>query len=259
MKWTIALLTVLFFSGLANAETILVSYDEWCPYACLDEQSQAPHPDSPGYFATVLEAVYGPLGHEVEFVIRPWERALEETRRGSLDAVLAPSRSEAPELVFPEEEIGMLGWCFYTRSNDPWNYTGVSSLRERTLGVLSGNNFGEEVTAYVEEHKTAPERVQEITGLDFLEQNLRKLLAGRIDTLLDEPATTDYLLFSRDLGGMVRKAGCLDSQKMYIAFSPENPRSQEYAQAFSEAMRQLHSDGRLEDILATYGLHDWRQ
>ncbi len=258
MKWTIALLTVLFFSALANAETIRVSYDEWCPYACLDEQAQAPHPDSPGYFATVLEAIYGPLGHEVEFVIRPWERALKETRRGSLDAVLAPARSEAPELIFPEEEIGMLGWCFYTRNNDPWNYTDVSSLRERTLGVLVGNNFGEEVTAYVEEHRTTPERVQEITGLDFLEQNLRKLLAGRIDTMLDEPATTDYLLFSRDLGGMVRKAGCLESQKMYIAFTPENPRSQEYARIFSEGMRRLHTDGRLEDILATYGLHDWR-
>lgn len=258
MKQAFAMLAALLFSVLANAGTIRVSYDEWCPYACLDEQSQAPRPDNPGYFATVLETIYGPLGHEVEFVIRPWERALEETRRGDLDAVLAPSRSEAPELVFPEEEIGMLGWCFYTRSDESWEYTGVSSLRERTLGVLVGNNFGEEVTAYVEAHRDDPMRVQEVTGLDFLEQNLRKLLAHRIDTMLDEPATTDYLLFSRELGGMVRKAGCLDSQKMFIAFSPENPRSKEYAQVFSEGMRQLHSDGRLEDILTAYGLHDWR-
>ncbi len=259
MKWIAVVLATILLASVSHAEILRVSFDEWCPYACLDEQTLAPHPDSPGYFAEVLQAIFEPLGHNIEFVVRPWERALEETRRGDLTAVLAPARSEAPELVFPEEEFGQLGWCFYTRRDDTWEYTGVPSLEGRTLGVLTGNNFGGEITAYVEAHRDDPTRVQEITGLDFLEQNLHKLLAGRIDTILDEPATTDYLLFSRHVGGMVRMAGCLDSQKMYVAFSPENPRSQDYARAFSEGMRRLRSDDGLRAILAKYGLHDWRE
>ena len=258
MKPLLVLFICLALYSVAHSESIRFSFDDWCPYSCLDDQEEEPHSKRPGYFAEILRAIYIPLGFEPEFAVRPWTRALEETRHGILDAALAPAMSEAPDMVFPEEEIGLLGWCFYTRSDDSWTYDGVNSLKSRTLGILVDNHFGDEVTAYINAHAQDLERIQGITGLDYLAQNTSKLIAGRIDTMLEEPASTDYHLFKSNLFNELRRAGCLESQKMFVAFSSANPRSGEYAKMFAQGMRRLRSTGELEEILSHYGMHDWR-
>jgi len=46
--------------------------------------------------------------------------------------------------------------------------------------------------------------------------------------------------------------------KLFIAFSPKNPKSQEYAKLLSEGTAALRASGELRKILAKYGLSDWR-
>ena len=259
MKYAPILIAFLLLCPAAAAETLSFSFDDWCPYTCMDPATQQPDEAAPGYYVEILRAVFEPLGYDLEFVTRPWERAIEETRQGRLDAVLSPAKSEAPDLIFPAEEIGALAWCFYTKRKHDWEYGGLESLAGETLGVLTGNYFGKELTRYVEDNKGDMKKVQEITGLDFLAKNTNKLIAGRISVMLDEPATTDYFIMVNHLEGMIRKANCVESRNMYVAFSPLRATSEQYALIFTQGMARLRETGALKTILEKYGLTDWRE
>ena len=125
--------------------------------------------------------------------------------------------------------------------------------------MLSGNNFGPEVTDYVAQHRHDTQRVQEVSVLHFLEQNTHKLLAGRISVMLEEPAAMDYHLLQSGNQEALRRAGCLESQPMYMAFSPEQPQAAVLAALFDQGLRALRQSGRLQEILMHYGLRDWRE
>ncbi len=249
-------------SGMAalGAEVLKFSFDDWCPYICAKEgQMNVLDPEEPGYYIEVLRAIYEPAGYEPDFLLRPWGRAMQETRSGRLDALLSPAKSEAPDLVFPEEEIGMLGWCFYTLSGMDWNYAGPVSLLGIALGVLKGNDFGPEVQPHLERYADDPQRVQMVTGMDWKEKNIRRLQLGRIGAFLDEPSAIDLYLKRNDLAGDIRKAGCLPAEKMYVAFSPENPNAEKLANVYDAGIQELRASGRLSEILSRYGLEDWRK
>ena len=259
------LLAISLFFGLgqfaaADAEVLKISFDDWCPYLCANaEKPNLLDAEEPGYYVDILRAIYEPAGYEIEFLLRPWGRAMNETRSGRLDALLSPSRSEAPDLVFPEEEIGMLGWCFYTLSGMQWEYGGPVSLGGITLGVLKGNDFGSEVQPYVDRFADDPQRIQMVTGMDWKEKNINRLKLGRIGAFLDEPSAIDLHLKKNDLDGKIRKAGCLPAEEMYVAFSPENPEAEKLAALFDTGIRRLRTSGRLTEILSLYGLEDWKQ
>jgi len=51
----------------------------------------------------------------------------------------------------------------------------------------------------------------------------------------------------------------LDESKLYIAFSPKNPKSKEYAKLITDGIEQMRLSGELSQILAKYKLTDWRE
>ena len=44
----------------------------------------------------------------------------------------------------------------------------------------------------------------------------------------------------------------------YIAFSPALPESEQLADILTQGIREFRRTGRLEEILARYGLRDWK-
>jgi polar amino acid transport system substrate-binding protein len=56
-----------------------------------------------------------------------------------------------------------------------------------------------------------------------------------------------------------RSAGTFGApSKIYIAFSPANHKSKEYARILSEGIVSLRASGELKEILGKYGLDDWK-
>ena len=97
--------------------------------------------------------------------------------------------------------------------------------------------------------------------------NIRKLLKGRIDVIPE-----DKSVFIETANGMgvlekIESAGIdpinskegLDEARLYMAFSPKNPKSKEYAKLISAGIEQMRLSGELGKILAKYGLTDWRE
>lgn len=119
-----------------------------------------------------------------------------------------------------------------------------------------GVEIGRELNAYFDKNA---QRVQYVSGIDPLSMNIRKLLAGRFDTLIAGENVMTYKIKEMGVVGEVINVGVTDiSANLYIAFSPTNKNSGKYADIFSKGIRKLKKSGELDQILDRYELHYWK-
>ncbi|EGB14193.1 extracellular solute-binding protein family 3 [Pseudodesulfovibrio mercurii] len=236
----------------AHAESIIAASDEWCPFNCV------PGALREGYVVDILRAVFEPAGIAVDYRLMGWERAVEEGRRGHVSVVIGAADDEAEGFVFPEEEIGLDHFDFYVRAGDPWRYRGPESLLGRHLGIPAGYSLAPDMAAYLKAHKDGMD-IYRTAREKPAEHNLRLLVEGRLDVIADDGQVIRYLIHTRHLGDAVEYAGNDGAPvKLYIAFSPADPRSARHAALFDKGMRALRKSGRLKALLKRYGLADWR-
>lgn len=232
----------------AEAETITIRADSWCPYNCEPESSR------PGFMIEIAQEVFSAEGIEVDYELVNWSRAVKMARFGKITAVVGATRDDAKGFVFPRREQGLATNAFYVRADDDWRYTGPSSLGGRRVGTIQGYDYGK-ISEILKTHGT----VDEASGDSALKLNFRKLVRGRIDALVEDANVADLALTNLGMDGKIQKAGASDdSVRLYIAFSPKFSESERYAKVLSDGMAELRENGRLDEILAKYGISDWR-
>jgi polar amino acid transport system substrate-binding protein len=243
---------LLLLASVAQAATISIVADEWCPYNC------TPGSDQPGYMIEIAQKVLGEAGHAIDYRTMPWSRAIEEARRGKFDAIVGAAQGDAPDFVFPSVKLGVSSNVLMVKTGSPWRYTDMGSLATVSLGTIRDYSYGDELDAYIGEHEKDPKRVQIASGDNALETNFKKLDAGRIDVLVEDRNVVEYHLAGSGQAAGFSAAGDLGEDDLYIAFSPATPGAAEYAKLIAEGVRRLRASGELAAILARYGLKDWQ-
>lgn len=210
---------LLCFPCSAAGDTITIAADQWCPYNC------EPDSKSPGYGIEIADKIFEDAGHQIQYKILPWTRAIAATKNGAYGAVIGATKEEVPDFIIPEEEIGISRNVFFVRKGDPWRFKGVETLKEIRVGLIRDYSYGETCDYFFAAHKGNADYVG---GDEAMELNIKKLLKGRITTFIADP---NVLVLTAE------KMGCLDEieeageigkgDKIYIAFSPENPKSEE--------------------------------
>ncbi|MES2309842.1 MAG: transporter substrate-binding domain-containing protein [Verrucomicrobiota bacterium] len=233
------------------SETITIAADPWLPYTGNLKQGKV------GYLIEIAQAVFESHGIKVEYKTLPWTRAVEEGRKGTLDAIAGAYKTDAPDFVFSGKSEGISIEYFYALPGKSWRFKGASSLEEISLGVANGYSYGEIIDTYIQKNQSNPKRVQAVSGEDPLYQNLMKLQKGRIDALLESKNVVDYLIQDRKLELHLETVGVNGSHEVYIAFSPKNSKSPLYAKLLQEGVEKLRSSGKLKTILDSYGIKDW--
>jgi polar amino acid transport system substrate-binding protein len=250
------LLSIFSLSTAAKAEEVItIVADEWCPYNC------KPNSEKPGYGIEIAQEIFSKNNIKVEYINLPWDRAIQETREGNYNAVIGANRLEAEGFVFPEERIGYSVNYFFVKEESNWQFNGISSLENVSLGVIDGYSYNTELDGYIEKNKTNPDKIQVIDGEIGLVQNFRKLEMGRIDVFVENQAVAaNYINENRIIG--IKSAGqMMDENRehdfVYIAFSPKNPNSQKYAEMLSKGIKEMRENGKLQEILDQYYVTDW--
>ena len=235
------------------ADTVTLRADEWYPY------NRDPDAERPGYMIELARKIWGDAGYHVDYRLMAWERALEATRDGSIDCVVGLTPDEAPDFIFPEEPQGSSAPHMYVARNSSWNYQGIDSLKDVRLGVIGGYAYDMgELDAYIAEQQLSPGRVQVMKGNNALEQNIRKLLTGRIDVLAESPSVMATKMMEMDLGDQIRDAGSIGEPVLiYIGCTPTTPRSFELGRLLSAGIRAMRQEGSLSELLGRYNLTDW--
>lgn len=253
--WIVALAAIGATILPVHAETILLRADIWCPYNCVPDTAEE------GYMIDVARRIFETAGHDVEYQTLNWARSIQMAREGRIHAIVGAGKDEVPEFVFPDQELGINRNTFFVRKGDSWQYTGPDSLEGRRLGVILGYGYGPKIDAYVQRHQKR-DAVQIMAGNHALENNIEKLLADRIDIVLEDYAVFRYV--SQKMGVAERVAAAGDDRTrgevnhLFIAFSPSRPESELFARLLSDGIEKMRHSGELADIMARYGLRDWR-
>lgn len=238
--------------GCAHAATVTLVADVWCPYNC------EPGSAEPGFMIEIAQKSLAKAGHTVDYKNLPWSRAIDETRKGKYDGIIAAVKDDAPDFVFPENQIGLNSSVFLVRKGDPWRYTGIGSLSGVAVGITQDYAYEEEFDAYAAANLKDSTKIQAVSGDDTLSSNLKKLDAKRIGALLDDAAVIGYRLGVEGKQEVYEIGGRLRSAPAYVTFSPAKPSSAEYAKLLSDGVVELRQSGELAKILAKYGQSDWQ-
>jgi polar amino acid transport system substrate-binding protein len=239
----VAALLVLAASS-ARAETITIVGDPWCPYNC------EAGGDRPGFAIEIAKEIFAAVGIDVRYQNVDWENAIKDTRTGKYTAIVGATREDAPDFVFPTQEIGKSVNAVVVRAADTWKYEGPQSFSARRVGTIKDYAYGTELDGWFKEHP--PAFVAE--GDDPKDLMMKKLLAKEIDTFIEDRAVMAYYVRQKGVTNVITVAGMVGkAMPVYIAFSPANQKSATYARQFSEGIEKLGKSGKLKEIYARYG------
>ncbi len=247
-------------SVLASADVITIVSDIWCPYNC------EPNSNLPGYAIETTKKIFEKSGHKIQYEINPWSRAIILVRIGKSISIIGATKNETPDFIFPDEEIGISMTHFFVKKESKWQYTGINSLKNIKVGVQGEYEYGVLLDDYFLKHKDT-EKVQFIRSEEPLKLNIRKLIVGRVDVIVEDKFVFTNLASYMKVNSKVKVAGLypienkkeFNSAKLYLAFSPKHPKSKEYAAILSAGIKNLRASGELKRIMQKYKLMDWRE
>ncbi len=228
------------------ADVISVRADHWYPV------NGAPDAEKPGFAIEILERIWGAEGHELDYQRLPWSRSLQMALRGQIDCVVGAYVSDAPDLLFPEHPLAVDEMSFYVAMESPWRYAGLDSLEETRIAVIGGYAYGEPLDSYIREPPESA-RLTVMRGNHALENNLRLLLAGRVDALVESSMIMTGRLRETGLDSVLRTAGSVEERHpIHVACSPALESSRRYLEIFDRGLERLRDSGELEEILDRY-------
>lgn len=242
-KQTLFIALVLMFavsiSGIGNAEkTVKLSTINWEPYTGKKLTNQ-------GFFSELVTESFARTGYRVEYYYRPWARALKEAKEGKADGVMVAywKKDRTKFLNYPDV-VWKVKEEFIALQKNPIAYNGkLSSLKGYKIGVLNRSAQAAEIEA-------AGVRIEPVS--DQI-QNVKKLLAGRIDAMVVPRSIFFYHLeridpdFNHSRIKIVKPP--FKTYDMYVAFSKLNPRYEQLTADFNRGLKLIKTDGTYEKIL----------
>ena len=261
MRRVLPFLVLLLTPGFALAaalpvqKTVTLSADVWCPYNC------DPKSPRPGFMVEIAQRAFAKENVQVRYVLRPWSQAIDDARGGRIAGIIGASVRDARDFIFPAVAQGRMVNKFFVRKGTRWRFDGVKSLEARTLAAVADYSYdGGVLDLYLAQHQSTPARVVLASGDTPLADNVKKLLDGKVDVVVEDARVMGYYAMTQHLVDQIEEAGELPLSKnsdLFVAFSPADPNAPRYAARLAETMQELRRSGELQKILAVYGVKDW--
>lgn len=254
MRWYRVLALYVLLALPAQAETITLVADEWCPYNCEE--------DVGGFMVVIAEEIFGRHDIKVNYKVMPWTQAIAMARKGDYTGIIGATRHDAPDFIMPHYVLGLSDMRFWVRKNSSWNYDGLASLKGLRIGVIKDYSYGAVLDEYLQKNADSGRILWE-SGNDALSVNLGKLARGEIDVMPEDDNVMQHYIFEHISDATPREAGSavtldhIADNFLYIAFSPKNPDAKRYAAIIDEEMPKLRASGELQRILDLYRIRDW--
>ncbi|MCB1837042.1 MAG: transporter substrate-binding domain-containing protein [Alcanivoracaceae bacterium] len=238
--------SLLLVAAPVHAETLRLRADHWYPF------NATPGDANPGFTIEVLEQIFSADHVALDYQLTSWSRALEQAHGGEADCVVGAYREEAPGLLFPRQHFAVDVPTFYVLAGEAWRYEGEASLDGKLVGVIADYSYGEKFDAWMKAH---PRQVNVASGYRPLLNNVRMLLAGRVDVLVETPVVMDALLAEHGLNDALREAGAEASGdgRLYLACT-NSPRGRLFTERFDAGWERLRASGALAEIYGRYGV-----
>jgi polar amino acid transport system substrate-binding protein len=246
----------LFVGRTAQAESLFLVADEWCPYNCAQDDKRQ------GYVVDLLAAIFAQVGVTTEYRVVPWSRAVKMVEQGTAQALLGTTSKNTPQLLL-SQAIGANTNCFFAATEATWatRAPNIDEIKQLRLGVIqdySNYDGGGPLDQYIASHPQNG-RINPSSGANALQNNFQKILAGRVDLVVENCNVGNYSLQRYGLSQRIKSIGELDyfHGDLNIGFNPQDPRANVWVELVNQGIAEKRRNGELAKILHTYGLSDW--
>ncbi len=243
----------LSYTSYAKEKLVIVA-DYWCPYNC------APGSDKEGYLVEIVRLAIESEDVEIEYQLRPWEQSVSDFNNGDVDGVFGASeKDDLRDPILPSIEQASGRVAAYTLKESQWVYDGAHSLQGKNIGAIEAYSYPADIKNYLfTNYLKNPQLFHFCNAENAIEQNIASLLSGNIFTYIeDENVVNDYI-HTQNITS-IRHAGAVTirPEKIYIAFSNTNSRSKDYAGRLTNAMLELKSTGKLNELMKKYNIKNY--
>jgi polar amino acid transport system substrate-binding protein len=244
MKRLPILSVLLFFAiqGILHAETLRIATLDWEPYTGSSLKNG-------GFCTEIITEAFKRSGHTVKIDFLPWDKAVEETARGTYDAAF-------PEYYFKDKTKdfaysnfflnSLLG--FSKRKGSPITYKTLKDLTPYKIGVVKGYVNTEEFDKAVYLKK-----IESDSDL----KNLNKLMKGEVDLIAIDKLVAQYLIRTKapSAGNQLEfMEPPLLIQPLFVIFPKKLPQSEKRIRDFNKALDELNKAGAINAIMKRSGV-----
>ncbi len=251
-KTALLVMAVIVFGAAVPCHAggqVKLAADDWPPFS-------AEPGEKPGSMVEIAKAVFEDAGYTVTYSLLPWKRVLADVAKGTLDGAIGVDFEDG--LLVPSEPVVMVKSEFFVLKKSTWRYTGIASLESISFGDAEGYTYGEPIDSYKAKH-AGTDKVQLAGGDAPLVTNIRKLMAGRVDAVIETPEVFWNTVARMGLAktDFVEAGTACPLSPCYVGFTL-NERGKKLAAVFDAQMAELRKSGRLAKILGRYGMTDWK-
>jgi len=245
MKWQVSLLAIwlcgVFFSSEAR-ELIACGHPDYPPVSWVEQQRLV------GVAPTVVNQLFSELGYDIKLkALGNWKRCLLEVSRGRADIVVAAYhiKSREPFLDFSTEPILADPIGIFVNSSQLVSYKSQADLKDKTIGLLLGDSFGDQFDRFIKQH----------TKVEYVsqgQQNFAKLALGRIDFM--PLGISTGALQSQKLGYQQQISLApltINTEHYYLALGRSSNLSQ-HLPFLNRRLSELESSGEIKHLIKQY-------
>lgn len=242
MKHLLALFLCLLAPLMVSAKTVSAAGDPWPPF--LD-----PKQSSKGIVVEIATAAFATQGYDLKMNFVPWARAIDGVKNAKYDVLLGTwwTEERAKFLLFSEPYMEN-AVKFIKQKGSNFEYNGLSSLNNKSVGVVRGYGYGDEFLNATNFKRPA--------ATAFI-ANIKKLVAGRIDLTLEDELVARSIIANK-APDLIHKleftTNALSRNKLFVTSGLANAKHKELIQAFNKGLKQIKTDGTFDAILKKHNL-----
>ncbi len=249
LRWILRLglfLAFVFPADTAEAAECAVSagYEEWRPYQFTDPDGRPS-----GIDMDVVRAVAERAGCRVRFVLASLKRLHHELRAGDLDVLFAYFKEERTTYGNYTRPYRADTKALYVRRGLDGGVRDLQGVLEagHSLGVVRGVFYGDAAMRLID----TPAFTAQVEPVVGNVQNMKKILAGRLDGILVNPPLVADFLRANNATGRLERRSVIYETRLHMLFSKASVKPEVVA-AFDRAIEALQRDGTMDKIMAKY-------
>lgn len=184
---------------------------------------------------------------KVEFIYDfvPWNRAIDETEKGSADGVFSLVKSPEREklLFFPTVPFSITQAVFFSYTSFPKTIKSLDDLSDLHVGMELGNTYGgnfDKATNFIKD------------GAVDHPAMIAKFKAGRTPLFITSNAVGHHLLKTRHIHNYKTHPFIVTEEICYIGISKNSKKAKELLTIIDQELVEMEKSGELKKIRAKY-------
>ncbi len=256
-RWFTAFMSALVLLCATAAESrepqpFVVGWKDWAPH-----QFRGIGDDPEGVNIELIKEMARRAGFRLTFKEVPWNRGLHDMQEGFLDiAMSALKNSEREEFArFSSSWFKLEYNVMFVRKSEMEKWSHIRSLKDTIgtqffFGGTRGSIFSDEHDALAKD----PGFMAQIQEVNSVEQNMEKLMRGRINGFIADEIAGAYMLkktgYDKEVGVLFPLYGP-EEAAAYLMFGRKSV-APEDVEKFDAALDSMKTDGTYDAILQQY-------